>query len=741
MECVACHTTLIDDAVFCPRCGARQPFAPEGVAKPEYSAFISYRRVPRDADVARAIQKAIETYRLPKDVAAKSPFALGGRRLGKAFRDEDELAASPSLPESIRNALRKSSALVIVCSPSTTESEWVQREIETFASYHGRDRIFPVLAEGASADVIPKTLQERVVIENGRIVGTEHASPLAADFRLETSNGAAAKGGGKPGRAAARGKARAEAVRLIAALAGCSYDELRRRDQARRRKRVAAVAAAAVVIAVAIGALAVNAGARNRDALIAESRQLAAESRELFAAGDRYGAIEAALDALPSSESDASRPLVPEAQAALEEALEVHPDGSSMWLSSYLLETDSGITSIATSEEYGWYGIREADGTIKTYSLATGRALAACTFSDDVARGNPETTPCKLKAAGERLVVYEGNDEPVLACFSAFSGEVEWQQTRLPADAIDVAPDNSGVDITYLDADGTLYSAVFDMETGEVLGTSQIKNTRFGPEPKRVSCAIGGRLADLYVLVDGTLAYVNLETDEISYAQAAHSMPSGLRYSAGTIVVASGDVAADGDSVEYAIEGFDAGLNRTWIHEGESVSELLDLKGEIGTGAWAGAMPAIHYFMDAGRPCVACSAGKSAFVFALDDGEEVYRLDAKSTVVGATPLMTGQGESDALFVATSDGSLNIYDPAGRLSEGLERIGALQFPSPIVYCGTFISVRGYAVALGKPASPDNQLLAYRSDMRRDEQPDRTYTLDELIDRAHEVLSEV
>jgi len=52
-----------------------------------------------------------------------------GQRLGKCFRDEDELAASSSLPESITNALSKSRCLIVICSEDTAESQWVHCEI------------------------------------------------------------------------------------------------------------------------------------------------------------------------------------------------------------------------------------------------------------------------------------------------------------------------------------------------------------------------------------------------------------------------------------------------------------------------------------------------------------------------------------------------------------------------------------------------------------------------------------
>ena len=92
----------------------------------EYAAFISYRHRATDADVAQRVQKAIETYALPKGVAAAD---FPSRRLGKCFRDEDELSATSSLPDRITEALARSRFLVVVCSTETPKSAWVAREI------------------------------------------------------------------------------------------------------------------------------------------------------------------------------------------------------------------------------------------------------------------------------------------------------------------------------------------------------------------------------------------------------------------------------------------------------------------------------------------------------------------------------------------------------------------------------------------------------------------------------------
>ena len=209
--------------------------APTHTNSSSYAAFISYRHLPRDAEVACEVQRAIEEYRLPRLVArANAPAETTSNtacafpeadayaeiahkeailhtenasigttthnkdtfnaqehkvrrptKLGKCFRDEDELAASHSLPDSIREALAASRTLIVICSPETQESSWVRREIEMFEQIHGRERIICVLAAGSPEESIPPILKTRMVPDANGVLREMPAEPLAADLRPE----------------------------------------------------------------------------------------------------------------------------------------------------------------------------------------------------------------------------------------------------------------------------------------------------------------------------------------------------------------------------------------------------------------------------------------------------------------------------------------------------------------------------------------------------------------------------
>ncbi len=273
----------------------------------KYNAFISYRHSELDMYVAKKIHKKLETFKPPRDVKNK----LGKNKIERVFRDQEELPIGNNLSDNIQQALRESQYLIVICSPRTPESHWVQKEIETFIALHGRQQILAVLIEGEPRDSFPKQL---LVDDNG-----EPVEPLAADVR-----GSSKREVGK--------KIRTEVVRLAASLLGCSYDELRQRHRERKMKRALFASAAAAVVAISFGAYSVYNTMmiqKNYEGKqINQSKYLADTALTLFEEGDRVAAGLIALEALPSKEND--RPYVASAQYALGQTLNVYDNGNSM---------------------------------------------------------------------------------------------------------------------------------------------------------------------------------------------------------------------------------------------------------------------------------------------------------------------------------------------------------------------------------------------------------------------------
>ena len=116
--------------------------------KHKYYAFISYKR--EDEEWAAWLQHEFEHYRLPSTLNGRPDLPT---EFGPIFRDVDELSAG-NLPAQIHEALEASAHLIVVCSPLSAKSEWVNKEVSDFIEIGRRkgidniDNIFPFIVEG-----------------------------------------------------------------------------------------------------------------------------------------------------------------------------------------------------------------------------------------------------------------------------------------------------------------------------------------------------------------------------------------------------------------------------------------------------------------------------------------------------------------------------------------------------------------------------------------------------------------
>ena len=226
-----------------------------------YAAFLSYSHA--DARWAQWLHRRLEAYRVPaRLVGTPGPDGPIGARLGTIFRDRDELPTAGDLGTTIRAALAESAALIVICSPASARSPWVQAEIEAFRALDRGDRIFCFIVDGD-----PGTQGQGCFAPALTGFGPDgvHREPLAADARPDGD-----------------GRDRAF-LKLVAGLLGVSYDALARREAQRRQRRLLAVTTASVCgMAFAIALAATAYIARND----AQRRQAQAEDILGFMLGD-----------------------------------------------------------------------------------------------------------------------------------------------------------------------------------------------------------------------------------------------------------------------------------------------------------------------------------------------------------------------------------------------------------------------------------------------------------------------
>jgi hypothetical protein len=280
-----------------------------------YVIFISYRHVEPDRSWAKWLHSALETYRVPRRLRLAHGLP---RRIGRVFRDEEELAASPDLSTGIRKALDQSDHLVVVCSPRTPASEWVNAEVEYFRQKGRENAILALLIEGEPSKAFPPALAA-IRSEAVRLIGgsetLEAIEPLAADVRSDPLEGS-------------RYRKRMAKLRLLAAVLRCRFDELRQREQERRIRLLATVVgalAALTLIVLGLGLFAeINrerAVAERNRALSNQSLLLAGLARQETEQGNAVDGILLALEALPRDLQRQDRHYVPEAAEALYDAV------------------------------------------------------------------------------------------------------------------------------------------------------------------------------------------------------------------------------------------------------------------------------------------------------------------------------------------------------------------------------------------------------------------------------------
>jgi hypothetical protein len=205
------------------------------VAPARFRAFVSYSH--SDSAVARRLQRRLETYRVPRRLAERVvPIGASPGRIGPVFRDREDLPASEDLSKAVKEALAKSQALIVLCSPAAARSLWVAREIELFRALHPDRPILAALIEGTSEDAFPAQIRK------------DGAHPLAADFRRE---------GDGP---------KLAFLKVVAGILGIPLDELIQRDAQRRQRRVMAVTAAAVAAMLVFAAMTILAIGARREA-------------------------------------------------------------------------------------------------------------------------------------------------------------------------------------------------------------------------------------------------------------------------------------------------------------------------------------------------------------------------------------------------------------------------------------------------------------------------------------------
>lgn len=349
----------------------------------KYDAFISYRHCEPDNEIASRLQKKLESFRFPKDIADK----VGRTKLSRIFRDETEFAVSDDLTKAIEEAIVNSDYLIAVCSPEYLKSPWCRKEIETFLRFHDRKHVLLVLADGEPMETFPPEIIYEDLYKigpDGRPFWTKvQREPLAADCRGEDSK-------------ERNPKIDKAVIRIAAAILGVRFDDLqqRHRQEQYKRTRTRVLIAFGVLVAflaLCVGFLIKIAG-QNRDILkqneeIAMQNEiislkyadtLAATSDNLLRDGKRKDAVYAARLALPDEETDNYSEL---ATKALVNALGIYDLPNTFGCDNDVLLPCSVLDEMIISPNGGYASVKDLEYVRYVLDMNTGATVFS--FEED----------------------------------------------------------------------------------------------------------------------------------------------------------------------------------------------------------------------------------------------------------------------------------------------------------------------------------------------------------------------
>lgn len=635
----------------------------------KYDAFISYRHADLDLYVAKKVHKALETFKVPRAVAKKT----GKKNIKRVFRDQEELPIGSDLGDNIEAALSESEYLLVICSPRTPGSYWVQKEIDTFIKMHGREHVLAVLIEGEPDESFPPQL---LCDEEGNPV-----EPLAADIR-----GAS--------RQEMSRKMKTEIMRLAAPLLGCSYDDLKQRHRERKMKRMAAMAAVIAAFALAFGAYnAYNAAliqqnyeGKQRN----QSKYLADTSLNLLEEGDRRAAVLVALEALPSEEND--RPYVAEAQYALSEALYVYDTGSNMRMDR-ILSHNLPVDDFEFDLEGQRVVSRDQGGHVYVWNLADGKELAHI---------QPRIDENGYIVAVNKAVLYEDSilisENKTLRSVN-FDGQEKWSVLR-----------ESTIGCEYNERTGIVACSnntevvFYDGKTGDVVGHmnnetpySYTSCMRFSAD--NTKCAVT-HLNDDETVAEGYISVYDFATGEISTVSTVTSFISDMDFDRENHLLAITNIFGDG-LVNSEITGTDH-IQKIDLKTGEILWSDTFPYQKAGVNAVASQIICRYYQDEAGmiHDEILASVDNTAYSWQNATGERMTEI----TVDGGIVTLMAAGEASYGYLAQRNGILEVVNMEN----------ATKYDASAVETGKEMrqaEIRNHTMVVRAYASPDLTVMKY------------------------------
>lgn len=413
----------------------------------KYVAFISYKS--SDAEWANWFHHQLEHYHLPVDIESCTDEDI--KKLRPIFLDEAELSGG-NLESAIQKALNESKYLIVLCSPDSAKSEWVNYEVQAFID-HGRiEYVIPVIIDGIPYSGDPDT--ECFVPALCALKGTESE-------RLAIS--------------ALAGK-EMSSVKVVSQILGVTFDSLwnrYEREKEQERQRLIA---------------------EKRRLQRLETRYLSERGQDVIEEGNSCLARKLALNILPQDiYTQEDRPFVGDALDMLLEA----------WKTNDAIINNQSIRSITFSPgEHILTTCSFRQAGIQLWDVSSGLMINNIPFASYISY--VKYTPDGKKIAGvtfDGVYIYDFESKNL--------SKLELDGIDNYYECCDFSPCGKYLAAIALDEQGEYLIVVFDVEQSVVIKrftghTDQIRCLTFAPGGKGLySCSW-----------DGTIRIWNLETDE-----------------------------------------------------------------------------------------------------------------------------------------------------------------------------------------------------------------------------------